>query len=150
MLVYAVGVHNPVYVLSVAPGAFIAMRNLRISQAASRRKLVPWATALAAVLLWTTLSRPHLGPPAWAAIGFLGSVLWSGRQLVQWWKSERLGESTLPASFWLLSLGGGLLLSAYAIALSDMIMLAGYGTGCIPYVRNLLLLRRQARTVRPA
>ena len=92
----------------------------------------------------SALAKPRIGPPLWAAVGLVGAVLWAGRHLLQWWISERLGRSTLPRAFWLLSLVGSILLVAYAISRRDPVMIIGYAFGCIPYLRNLILLKREA------
>jgi lipid-A-disaccharide synthase-like uncharacterized protein len=73
-------------------------------------------------------------------------VLWGLRVVAQWWVSERRGESTLPAVFWILSLVGSVLLLAYAIQRRDGVMIAGYALGSVPYVRNLVLLRARPVT----
>lgn len=144
VLSYAVLVNNLVFQLSVIPGAIIAARNLFIRRSSAARKLVPWAVLLVALVVWATLLKPRVGPAHWAAVGLLGSALWGFRFVFQWWRSERSGASTLPGVFWILSLAGGALLLAYAIAWGNAVMIAGYAFGCVPYVRNLMLLRRQA------
>lgn len=144
VLTYALLRNNFVFVLSTVPGAVIAGRNLRIVKPASRRLLLPWAVLLATFIAWSALAKPRIGPPFWATVGVVGAVLWAGRHLLQWWISERLGRSTLPRAFWLLSLVGSILLVAYAISQRDPVMIAGYAFGCIPYLRNLILLRREA------
>jgi lipid-A-disaccharide synthase-like uncharacterized protein len=142
VLTYALLVNNFVFVLSTLPGALIAGRNLRIVRPAARRQLVPWAAALAAVLGWAAVAKPHVGTPFWATLGVIGSLLWGGRHLIQWWISERRGKSVLPGLFWIFSLVGSVLLVAYAISRHDPVMIVGYAFGCIPYLRNLMLLRR--------
>ena len=51
----------------------------------------------------------------WLIIGFGGQGLFFARWIVQWFRSERERESTIPVSFWYLSLIGGLITLAYAI-----------------------------------
>lgn len=148
VLAYSVGVHNLVFVTSVLPGAVIAYMNMRIRGKSSRRELVPWAVAFLALVVWTVAVQEKLrvGAPVWAAIGLLGSVLWSLRHVFQWWVSERRGTPTLPLSFWLLSLVGGLLLLAYACSRLDPVMIAGYLFNCLPYLRILFLIRSSSAT----
>jgi lipid-A-disaccharide synthase-like uncharacterized protein len=81
----------------------------------------------------------------WPLLGFFGSALWSGRFVVQWWESERKGHSHLPASFFWMSLVGSILLFSYAVVRVDWVNMASYALNPIPYARNLVLLRRQAR-----
>jgi lipid-A-disaccharide synthase-like uncharacterized protein len=79
----------------------------------------------------------------WLTIGFLGQGLFFTRWVVQWFKSERERESTIPLSFWYLSLIGGLITLAYAIYRRDPVFIAGQGVGAFVYVRNLMLIHRQ-------
>ena len=61
----------------------------------------------------------------------------------QWYASEKLKRSVLPASFFQVSIVGALLLFVYAIYRVDWVMMAAYAFNPIPYARNLVLLRRQ-------
>ena len=80
----------------------------------------------------------------WLTIGFLGQAFFSSRFLVQWIASERARRSVIPLAFWFLSLGGGATLLAYAIYRRDPVFIVGQGTGLFIYVRNLMLIRREA------
>lgn len=80
----------------------------------------------------------------WLVIGLAGQALFTGRFLVQWITSERLGRSVIPLAFWWLSLAGGLTLLAYAIWRRDPVFIIGQTTGILVYGRNLALLRRNA------
>ncbi len=51
----------------------------------------------------------------WILIGLLGQSFFFSRFLVQWIASERKGRSTIPNTFWYLSIAGSALLLAYAI-----------------------------------
>ena len=82
---------------------------------------------------------------AWVGIGFLAQVLFGSRFIVQWFTSERAGESVIPVAFWYLSLTGGALMSAYAIYRWDPVFMLGQGLGLIVYARNLALIRKVAR-----
>ena len=84
---------------------------------------------------------------AWVGIGFLAQVLFGSRFLVQWFTSEKAGESVIPVAFWYLSLSGGLLMFAYAIYRWDPVFMMGQGLGLFVYVRNLMLIRRSAARV---
>ncbi|HEY3198281.1 MAG TPA: lipid-A-disaccharide synthase N-terminal domain-containing protein [Nitrospirales bacterium] len=78
----------------------------------------------------------------WVTIGFLGQGLFFMRWVMQWFKSEREGESTIPLSFWYLSLIGGLITLTYAIWRRDPVFIAGQSIGTLVYVRNLMLVYR--------
>ena len=81
---------------------------------------------------------------AWVGIGFLAQVLFGSRFIVQWFTSEKAGESVIPVAFWWLSLSGGALMFAYAIYRWDPVFMMGQGLGLFVYVRNLMLIRRSA------
>lgn len=78
----------------------------------------------------------------WVLLGFAGQALFSARFIVQWLYSERQRRSVIPLAFWYLSLGGGVLLLAYALHRRDPVFIVGQSAGLFVYLRNLLLLRR--------
>jgi lipid-A-disaccharide synthase-like uncharacterized protein len=80
--------------------------------------------------------------PVWLGIGFFGQALFFGRFFVQWLASERRKASVIPRAFWFFSLGGGLVLLAYAIHRKDPVFIAGQATGLFIYVRNLWFIYR--------
>ena len=82
-------------------------------------------------------------------LGLLGQVLFFSRFLVQWIASEKKGRSTIPLSFWYLSLGGGGLLLFYALWRKDPVITLGQLVGLFVYVRNLMLIHRH-KTAQPA
>ena len=75
-------------------------------------------------------------------LGMLGQVMFFSRFLVQWIASEKKGKSTIPVSFWHLSIGGGLLLLIYALWRKDPVITLGQLVGLFVYVRNLILIHR--------
>ena len=81
----------------------------------------------------------------WLAIGFLGQFLFGSRFLIQWFKSELVGRSVIPISFWYCSVAGGVVLLAYAIYKMDPVFIMGQGMGLIVYGRNLFLIFRERR-----
>jgi lipid-A-disaccharide synthase-like uncharacterized protein len=87
--------------------------------------------------------------PIWLAVGFLGQGLFSARFIVQWLKSEKLKKSVVPLAFWYFSLGGGLVLLAYAIHRTDPVFIVGQAAGVFIYLRNLHLIYRERRDVSP-
>ncbi|HET6198313.1 MAG TPA: lipid-A-disaccharide synthase N-terminal domain-containing protein [Acetobacteraceae bacterium] len=78
----------------------------------------------------------------WQIIGFGGQGLFAGRFLVQWLQSEREQRSVIPAAFWYFSLGGGVVLLAYAIHRMDPVFITGQALGLFIYSRNLFFVRR--------
>jgi len=79
----------------------------------------------------------------WVGIGLLGQALFSARFLVQWLFSEKHRQSIIPESFWYLSLGGGLILFAYALYRKDPVFILGQSSGCLIYLRNIYFIRRK-------
>ena len=79
----------------------------------------------------------------WIGIGFFGQALFSARFLVQWIASERKKESVIPTYFWYFSIGGGLVLLAYAIHRRDIVFGVGQAAGLFVYARNLYFVHRR-------
>lgn len=76
----------------------------------------------------------------WLGLGFVGQALFALRFLVQWWRSERAGQSVVPIEFWYLSVGGAVLLLVYALHRRDPVFFIGQLTGILVYFRNLHLI----------
>jgi len=96
------------------------------------------------VLAWITAD--HI----WLAVGFGGQALFTGRFVVQWFKSEIVGKSVIPLAFWYFSVGGGVVLLAYAIHKMDPVFIAGQAGGLVVYARNLYLIFREKAEARRA
>ena len=79
------------------------------------------------------------------ALGFSGQALFASRFLVQWIASEAQGKSVFPIAFWYLSIGGSVILFTYAFVRRDPVFMLGQATGSFVYLRNLALIRREAR-----
>jgi lipid-A-disaccharide synthase-like uncharacterized protein len=79
----------------------------------------------------------------WVAFGLIGQCLFSGRWIVQWFVSEKLGKSVVPTVFWYLSLGGGMVLLSYALYRQDPVFILGQAMGSAVYLRNLFLIYRE-------
>jgi len=97
------------------------------------------------VLMWFS-AVPHM----WKVIGFSGHALFAARFIVQWFQSEREGRSVIPLAFWYCSVGGGLVLLAYAIYVGDAVFIIGQASGLIVYSRNLYLIFRERAALRAA
>jgi len=94
---------------------------------------------MAAIANWITVDH------VWLLVGFFGQALFASRFIIQWFKSELVGKSVIPISFWYCSLGGGVILLAYAIHRLDPVFIAGQGAGLIVYSRNLILISRERK-----
>jgi len=79
---------------------------------------------------------------AWLVFGFLAQGLFMGRMVVQWLASERAGRSVIPATFWWLSLTGGLMLLLYFLRRGDPVGVWGQLLGIGVYTRNIILMQR--------
>jgi lipid-A-disaccharide synthase-like uncharacterized protein len=79
----------------------------------------------------------------WLLVGLLGQLLFSARFLVQWLRSEVLGRSVIPVSFWFLSLAGAAVLLGYAVHRADPVFILGQSAGLLIYARNLILIHRR-------
>jgi lipid-A-disaccharide synthase-like uncharacterized protein len=85
----------------------------------------------------------------WLAVGFAGQALFFMRFLVQWLHSERARRSVIPVAFWYFSIGGGVVLLAYAIHKRDPVFIVGQLGGVLIYVRNLQFIMRERRGAAP-
>ena len=99
------------------------------------------------VLSHFLLQFPKFRIDFWIIFGFIGQLMFTMRFFLQWVASERKKESVIPVSFWYFSLGGGLILLAYAIRQMDPVFIAAYLLNPIIYFRNLYFIRKKkART----
>jgi lipid-A-disaccharide synthase-like uncharacterized protein len=78
----------------------------------------------------------------WLGIGLFGQCFFSARFLVQWIATERRRKSVVPNQFWYFSVGGGLILLAYAIYRRDPVFILGQAAGLFVYARNLYFIHR--------
>ena len=158
LVVYAAHRRDPVFLLGPLVNGFLYGRNLWMSRRGARSpraapRSVLWPV-LAGVAVFAAVTVEAVGPRhglvqyergvLWLTLGFAGQVLWSGRFVVQWYESEKKGVSHLPASFFRMSVAGAVLLFSYAVSQKDWVNMAAYALNPIPYVRNLVLLRRGA------
>ena len=79
----------------------------------------------------------------WTFIGLAGQGLFMMRFIMQWIASERAKQSIVPEIFWYFSLGGGVILFAYAIHQQDIVFMLGQGLGLFIYMRNIYFIRRR-------
>ena len=84
----------------------------------------------------------------WLGIGFLGQAMFFMRFFIQWLHSEREKRSVIPVAFWYFSLGGGVILLAYAIHRQDPVFILGQGTGLIIYLRNMYFIAAERKRQR--
>ncbi len=87
---------------------------------------------------------------AWVLLGFIAQAFFTARFVVQWIASERAGKSVIPLTFWLLSIGGGVLLLVYALYRRDPVFIAGQAFGVFVYLRNLYFVMHERRGIAKA
>jgi lipid-A-disaccharide synthase-like uncharacterized protein len=81
-------------------------------------------------------------------IGYVAQSLFAMRFVVQWIASERAGKSVVPTAFWVISIGGGLMLLGYALYRKDPVFIIGQACGLFVYLRNLqFVIRSRSTTV---
>ena len=78
-------------------------------------------------------------------VGFLGQGLFASRFIVQWIYSEKMKASSIPISFWYLSIFGGITLLIYAIFRKDPVIILGQSFGILIYLRNLILIYKSKK-----
>jgi len=99
---------------------------------------------VSAAIAWLTVA--HI----WLLIGLAGQGLFASRFIIQWFKSELEGRSVIPIAFWYCSVGGGIVLLAYAIYKKDPVFIIGQASGLVVYGRNLYLIFRERAVLREA
>ena len=83
----------------------------------------------------------------WVVLGFVAQGFFTMRFVVQWIASERARKSVIPGAFWFFSIGGGVLLLAYALYRRDPVFIAGQALGLVVYLRNLYFIILNGRQV---
>ena len=81
----------------------------------------------------------------WLIFGIVAQILFAMRFVVQWIASERAGRSVVPLTFWLFSMGGGVLTLIYGIARRDGVIILGQSLSIFIYLRNLMLIFKEER-----
>ena len=79
--------------------------------------------------------------------GISGQFIFTFRFIYQWIYCEKRKESILPVGFWLISLVGSFMVLSYAIIRRDPVLFVGQLFGCLVYSRNILIWRKQNRTL---
>jgi len=86
----------------------------------------------------------------WFVFGMVAQGVFFMRFVIQWIVSERRRESTIPVSFWYLSLIGALGTFVYAVGRADPVIMIAQLLACFIYIRNLMLIHNHARRRRLA
>jgi lipid-A-disaccharide synthase-like uncharacterized protein len=83
-------------------------------------------------------------------VGYTAQMMFAMRFVVQWIASERAGRSVVPMTFWIFSIGGGVMLLGYALYRKDPVFIIGQAFGVFVYLRNLQLVLRSGGTAAAA
>jgi lipid-A-disaccharide synthase-like uncharacterized protein len=75
-------------------------------------------------------------------LGIASQVLFTFRFVYQWIYSETKQKSLLPMGFWLISLGGAVLIFIYAGFRKDPVLFIAHLIGIFIYCRNIYLMKR--------
>lgn len=81
----------------------------------------------------------------WVVFGFAGQIMFSLRFVTQWLASEKAKQTVIPMSFWVYSILGSAILSAYALYRKDPVFLLGQLPSVFVYFRNIMINRKAAR-----
>lgn len=81
--------------------------------------------------------------------GVIGQCTFTLRFIYQWWYSRRVGESALPATFWIISLAGSALIITYAVIRRDPVLILGQATGFVAYLRNIMIGYKETHSQKP-
>ncbi len=80
-----------------------------------------------------TLANP------WVIFGFMAQFIFFLRFVVQLFATEKNKRTTIPVSFWYLSIIGALMILVYAIYKQDIVFMVGQGLSLMIYLRNLFI-----------
>lgn len=72
----------------------------------------------------------------WTWFGFVAQFFFFLRFFAQWIASERAQRVTIPASFWHLSIVGGVLILIYSIVRRDIVFITASALSLLIYARN--------------
>jgi lipid-A-disaccharide synthase-like uncharacterized protein len=81
----------------------------------------------------------------WTCFGFLWTLLFGSRFLLQWLHSEKHRKIVVPPIFWHLSFWGSVISLIYALHIDKLPVIFGYLFLPLIYARNLVLLRRSSQ-----
>ncbi len=86
--------------------------------------------------MFETLANP------WVIFGFVAQFIFFLRFVVQLFATEKNKRTTIPVSFWYLSILGAVMILIYALYKQDIVFIAGQGLSLIIYLRNLFIYNR--------
>ena len=80
---------------------------------------------------------------SWTLLGYVASIMFSARFVIQWYLSEKHKQIIVPASFWYLSLAGSVLQLIYLFHVDKAPLILSYI--CLPFLnaRSLIIHLRE-------
>ncbi len=154
MMAYGMLRSDAVIIIGQFPLYYIYFRNLVLQGVCFRNffkmgfliVLLPFLFAVGFGIAFADPSKPILSNDEISMplliLGGVGTTLFFSRFLFQWIVSERSNRSILPLGFWLISLGGGVMLLTYGFLRHDPVLVIGQLFGSIVYLRNIFFLKR--------
>lgn len=79
----------------------------------------------------------------WVLFGFFAQFIFFLRFAVQWFISERKKKSTVPISFWWISILGTILITIYSVHIKDVVFTIASLLSFVIYIRNLMLIHKE-------
>jgi lipid-A-disaccharide synthase-like uncharacterized protein len=151
MLCYGIFRNDFVIILGQLIVYFIYIRNLQFKNAWENIPVLLKLTLIAApfaLMSWhISLNSQNLKSIIWnpeiklwlLLLGMFGQIIFTFRFVYQWLYSEKEKESLLPATFWIFSAAGSLIILIYAIFRYDPVLFLSNLFGLFIYIRNLLI-----------
>jgi len=96
-------------------------------------------------LIWHNDKLLGIEWSVWKVIGWMGNAVFFSRFIVQWYATEKRKQVVVPQAFWWLSLIGSVTLLCYSIHQKDSVFIYAYAFTWIPYIRNLVIHRRNKK-----
>lgn len=75
--------------------------------------------------------------------GFFAQFIFFLRFVVQWWESEKKGQSVVPPSFWYLSIIGTIMILIYSVIKKDIVFSVASSLNMLIYLRNISLIKKK-------
>ena len=90
----------------------------------------------------TLLSMVETLANPWVIFGFIAQFIFFLRFVVQLFATEKNKRTTIPVSFWYLSIIGAIMILIYAVYKQDIVFIVGQGLSLLIYLRNLFIYYR--------
>ena len=149
LIAYGILRDDLVIILGQALSYFIYIRNLQYKHAWKRIPNYFKVSALAfpvVAIAWLSSGSIHnwqdvIHNPTISGVmltwGGIGQLIFTSRFVYQWYYSEKAQRSVLPLGFWVISILGAGLVTAYGLYRHDPVLILGQVFGLVVYVRNL-------------